>query len=82
MNEFTKEELEIINGCIWMITNSLTSSGSIDVGKQQDLVVLNAKIQSMIDNYCPHTDTYDCDYCGIVSCEDCKKACGGELNDY
>jgi hypothetical protein len=45
MNDFTKEELEIIYDGLW----NLMKLGWIKTNLQ-----LNKKIQSMIDNYCEH----------------------------
>jgi hypothetical protein len=70
MNDFTKAELEFI----WQ---KLAIANYDNTGMQD----LPNKVCSMIDNYCEHEDTYHCDYCGIVSCEDCREPCGGELID-
>jgi hypothetical protein len=64
MNDFTKEELEDIDTCVfnWNINHK-----SID-GFQK----LRDKIQSMIDNYCEHEDKeniggwcWKCTTCGM-----------------
>lgn len=82
MNDFTKEELKDLHYAIryfWKQRGILDlPSDDGDFSKSHDLKV---KIKSLIDNYCKHEETHDCDYCGIVSCEICKEPCGGELID-
>jgi hypothetical protein len=59
MNDFTKDEL--------IQLSHLVSSVPLDD------VLLLYKIQSMIDNYCEHKNTYeDLDY-NPTRCKDCKE---------
>ena len=48
MNDFTKEELEIIkHGVDWVFEHQ-------DFKDKSSVLILGRKIQSMIDNYCEH----------------------------
>lgn len=76
MNDFTKEELQIIHLDMTTYVNNAKPLKESPGHKE-----LRGKIGLMIDKYCEHGDTYHCDYCGIISCEDCKQPCGGELMD-
>ncbi|HWI50105.1 MAG TPA: hypothetical protein VNU45_17990 [Rummeliibacillus sp.] len=66
MNEFTKEELEILY---------LSLTGNRNYKGEQMFPSLNSKIQSMIDNYCDHTLRISIDMVqGVnVECPECKK---------
>lgn len=61
MNDFTKEELEYFLMCMkpfhWLW--------------KEDPLILEAKLQSMIDNYCPHQDT--CINGSELVCEVCER---------
>ena len=63
MNDFTKEELEELKRCCnWVINCKDTHYTTITYG-------LPEKIQSMIDNYCPHIDSnisFNCEDCGLI----------------
>lgn len=48
MNKFTKEELELINKCIWLADTEHGLCRVFEVHK------LQIKVQSLIDNYCEH----------------------------
>ena len=48
MNDFTKEELELLKKCIWLAD---AANGACRVEKVQELEI---KVQSMIDNHCEH----------------------------
>lgn len=58
MNEFTKEELEIINSALNQLYD-LCEEKLID------------KVQSLIDNYCEHENT--CQGYSCVECTDCEE---------
>ena len=68
MNEFTKEELKIIQWEINTAVNKLDMA-TLSSKKHSEL---NEKIQSMIDNYCEHEEkhkewlSYQCDKCGLM----------------
>lgn len=64
MNEFTKEELQLILKSIWW-------GGSDD--DTELLQKLDDKIQSMIDNYCNHECQEIRDANSIASCPKCGK---------
>ena len=63
MNDFTKEELEILS--------SLASSKESSMGNKP-YKYLSDKIQSMIDNYCEHDPEGDYHVC-VDKCKKCKK---------
>ncbi len=56
MNDFTKEELEMIYNMMLNIRNEYPA-----IRKENDACCLKHKIQSMIDNYCKH-ETVDCNH--------------------
>ena len=62
MNDFTKEELQIIIDKFSL----LYFSEFIGCG------ALFVKIQSMIDNYCEHSDQWGCGTCRTFICENEK----------
>jgi len=72
VNDFTKEELQIIHLDMTTYVNNAKPLKESPSHKE-----LRDKVKYMIDNYCEHPETYDCKSCGIVSCEDCKEPCGG-----
>lgn len=53
MNDFTKEELNLI-------TNGLYLLDTYFLGKHLDTKNLSNKIESMIDNYCQHHYVFRC----------------------
>jgi predicted nucleic acid-binding Zn-ribbon protein len=69
MNEFTKRELEIIRKLINNLDEKMLTSS-------QEIILIQSKIQSMIDNYCKHEkirelisqDDYikQCEHCGEI----------------
>ena len=62
MNEFTKEELE-------EICDSIRSYSRV-----KWYCALEEKIQSMIDNYCDHPESYMYRYDGWINyCDKCKR---------
>lgn len=66
MNEFTKEELEELNSMIHRYMYAC-----IDVTRTN---ILHKKIQSMIDNYCDHPESYMFRYEGWINyCDKCKR---------
>lgn len=72
MNDFTKEELKLLGGCVFGKFISSLDDPSIH-HLQPDLKKLRDKIQSMIENYCEHekmVPNYDCktqcDKCGEI----------------
>ena len=68
MNDFTKEEFECLHNAIELQLKKNYMS-QINCDRRKEL--LN-KIQSMIDNYCEHTNQYTGS--GIfVYCDDCDK---------
>jgi hypothetical protein len=56
MNDFTKEELEKIYGCIDLFSEDANS-------REEYYQPLLNKLQSMIDNYCEHDEHYSKRYC-------------------
>lgn len=65
MNDFTKEELEGMLNCIY--------HGSW-IYKADKKTVIN-KLQSMIDNYCKHSDSTE-HQSNCVICDNCHKVIG------
>jgi hypothetical protein len=53
MNDFTKEELKLLGGCVFSKFVSSLDDPSIH-HLQPDLKKLRDNIQSMIENYCEH----------------------------
>ena len=76
MNDFTKNELQDIDCLI-----RHAKRNGLELISEKNIDDLENKINGMISNYCEHTNGYECVYCGIVACEDCKEPCGGELMD-
>ena len=71
MNDFTKEELELIAECVdsdFLCTNW---------PKSMYEPLIN-KIKSMIDNYCEHEDTLL--NCGDEYCVKCKRLLNGNIS--
>ena len=73
MNDFTKEELESIKNAMGCLNINKILKGKVPT----DVELIN-KIQSMIDNYCEHTESktivnYDNDFVSV-----CVK-CGVQL---
>jgi hypothetical protein len=67
MNDFTKDELEILHSAIdYWITHIALDGSKISP-------VILKKIQSLIDNYCGHED-YRKDEWMICVCNKCHKA--------
>lgn len=70
MNDFTKDELELIHdGLAYAAGASLETGGEIAIL----LIPIAKKIQSMIDKYCEHKNAYQftsfrlkCDDCGMI----------------
>lgn len=62
MNDFTKEELQMLIHGIHL---------SIDEHTQHRYATLYNKIQSMIDNYCEHNRTQT--KLGVTVCLDCNR---------
>jgi hypothetical protein len=77
MSDFTKIDLKkLYNILNDMMFGKFYPKSDLHIPKLMDIV------RFKIDNYCEHKNTtYDCDYCGLVGCEDCKQATGGELDD-
>ena len=69
MNDFTKEELQMLYNMILHIRNDYEAT-RLD----EDATNLKCKIQSMIDNYCEHSskqfydkvEGYECNKCHMV----------------
>jgi hypothetical protein len=76
MSDFTRDELRMI-----LLDMEISIIKAPPLKPSPIYLALRDKVQSMIENYCEHDDTYHCDYCGIISCEQCKEPCGGELID-
>lgn len=53
MNDFTKEELKLLGGCVFSKFVASLNDPSIQ-HLQDDLKKIRDKIESMIDNYCEH----------------------------
>jgi hypothetical protein len=65
MNDFTKEELELIHdGLSYAAATSIETGGMI----KDFLLPVAKKIQYMIENYCEHENSW-----ADVYCDDCKK---------
>ena len=63
MNDFTKDELETMRNGIF------SCMGSSSLWRLPENNLLVDKIQSMIDNYCPHLDSnisFNCEDCELV----------------
>lgn len=70
MNEFTKEELIYMRDGIELIQDKCNISKQID----EKLDSTRSKIQSLIDNYCDHSDCFELDTDSIIlGCNDCDK---------
>lgn len=68
MNEFTKEEIEILlNGLLWRDATILL----IDRPEK-----LKSKIQSMIENYCEHEEEYEDFNYHPMRCKKCLEITG------
>ncbi len=55
MNDFTKEELEDL---LDSLNASLDADTSCDSTWRKDIRALKNKLQSLINNYCEHTESY------------------------
>ena len=68
MNDFTKEELELILNCIWCTISEYNDD------KERSKEKFAGKIQSMIDNYCDHPEPYRMCYGATLLdyCDKCK----------
>ncbi|HAT2149820.1 hypothetical protein SDA16_06930 [Legionella pneumophila serogroup 1] len=72
MNDYTKEELKLLGGCVFSKFIASLNDPSIH-HLQNDLKNIRNKIDFMIDNYCEH------DVCAIdydhqaVRCKSCKE---------
>lgn len=69
MNDFTKEELERL----FHLVNRSERIDPIDKKNYIATYELRLKIQSLIDNYCEHTENYICMECLSATCEKCHK---------
>lgn len=69
MNDFTKEELMDLH-------YSLYGGVHDDHPVPDHLIILQKKIQSMIDNYCEHPINNVCMECFSATCEICNKIYG------
>jgi hypothetical protein len=67
MNDFTKEELEYIYNYIF------NGAACISFGSHE---IIKNKLQSMIDNYCEHEETYYSSGDNLV-CSHCHKPAWG-----
>ena len=63
MNEFTKDELVMLKRLALQHINLFRQNS--------DCIELFNKIQLMIDNYCEHEKTKQCNISGQVLCADC-----------
>jgi len=67
MNDFTKEELEIIrDGLLWRDIKTMPRDRPFD---------LQFKVKKMIANYCEHELESCCD-CSIINCKKCDAEFG------
>ncbi len=67
MNDFTKDELEYIRNYVF------NGAASISVEKHE---ILRDKIQSLIDNYCEHTEEYEDFNYQPMRCKACLEITG------
>lgn len=66
MNDFTKEELEIIIEAMDRVVEFIT------IWQEPKHFDVISKIKSLIDNYCDHKKTYQ-DSCLLTFCDDCNE---------
>jgi hypothetical protein len=67
MNDFTKEELKIIRNLINNLDEKMLTWND-------EVILVQSKLQSMIDNYCEHQWVfYISPYGNVVRCSKCNK---------
>jgi hypothetical protein len=67
MNDFTKDELQMIYSMMLHVRNDYPA-----IRKDNDACCLKHKLQSMIENYCEHHEHH---YYGDIAVAECKQ-CG------
>ena len=74
MNDFTKDELKLLGGCVFSQYVSSLRDSTIN-HLQDDLKKLRGKIEEMIDNYCEHEEkeTIQTSFAKSVFENRCKK---------
>jgi hypothetical protein len=68
MNDFTKEELEII-----YLDMTIYATKGTPLNESPSHLDLRNKVQSLINDYCDHERTCGCLDCGTIECMKCNE---------